>query len=377
MRRILIGLTAVLALVGGCGGSAAPSVDTSLCPTVPRPTVALTDQPRAVPSRLDAACLAQRYANLVGDASWGSLPRVIAATSPSTRTWQRRLLLYAVDGCRNCPGAGLDLEWVQRHHPEWILHDALGRDVHPLDHPTWVLLDFGNPDEQAAWAARVQFSLASGGWSGVEVTDASNEPEWSSLPIDPRTNQPMTDTDRATYLAQALTLVRGALKTSGFSLVAVNDPPSIVEASQIGSTDGVTVQMGFARLRNEAWLELFRYFQAADGRFVGAWVADRRGPLDRSQLVYGLASYLLVSGPLSSYEVAADPADPLYRIDPGAPLQEAQEVNGAWVRTFAGGTVAVNPGDVPVTVPLGTAGDRTLPPGGAAIVTSAGVLSAP
>jgi hypothetical protein len=377
MRRILIGLAAVLALVGGCGGEAAPNVDTSSCPRVPRPAVALTDQPPAVPSPGDAACLAERYANLVGDASWGTLPRVIAATSPATRTWQRRLLQYAVDDCSDCAQAGLDLAWVRRHHPEWILHDVLGREVHPVDHPSWVLLDFGNPEEQAAWADRVELSLAAGGWTGVEVTDASNLPKWTSLPMDPRTDLPMTEVDRATYLAQALTLVRGALKTSGFSLVAVNVPPSIVEPSQIGSTDGVTVRMGFARLRDDAWQQLFDYFQAADGRFVGAWVADRRGPFDRSQLVYGLASYLLVSGPLSSYEVDADPADPLYRIDPGEPLKGAEPVHGAWVRTFARGVVAVNPGEVSVTVPLGSTGDRTLPPGGAAIVTAAGLVLAP
>ena len=55
---------------------------------------------------------------------------------------------------------------------------------------------------------------------------------------------------------------------------------------------------------------------------MGAWVGDA-GTLDRPQRVFGLASYLLVSGPRSSYAVIPGGFDPLYQLDPGQPPDPA------------------------------------------------------
>ena len=60
--------------------------------------------------------------------------------------------------------------------------------------------------------------------------------------------------------------MRGALKTDGHSVVAVNGPPGIVDAPQIASTDAVTVGEGFAGRRSGSWDELFRYFDTAVDR---------------------------------------------------------------------------------------------------------------
>ena len=59
-----------------------------------------------------------------------------------------------------------------------------------------------------------------GGWTGVDVIDAGNDPDWSDVPIDPSTGQPMTEAQRRQFLARALTLVRAVLKIQVYSLLA-------------------------------------------------------------------------------------------------------------------------------------------------------------
>jgi hypothetical protein len=296
------------------------------------------------------------------------MPMRFLAANPSVHTWQTRVLQYGFTPCPDCSQPGLDLATVRRDHPEWILKDASGAEVHPEDHPDWVLFDFGNVDFQAAWAGSVIIDLSKGPWAGVELVDVGNQQQWSQPPIDPRTGAAMTDANRALYLTQALEVVRGGLKTNGFSVVADNGPATVVDSAQIASTDAVTLRAGFAGRAGLAWTTLFTYFAAAVDAHVGAWVQDE-GPMDAGQRVFGLASYLLVSGPQSSYGVDEKVArDPLYRVDLGQPLDVPIQQNGIWTREFEAGSVAVNPGPLDVTVTLHTGGTITVPAAGAVIV---------
>jgi hypothetical protein len=77
---------------------------------------------------------------------------------------------------------------------------------------------------------------------------------------------------------------------------------------------------------------------------------------------------------VSAYGVGPDSSDPLYRIALGAnDASSPTQVDGVWVRTYSGGTVAVNPQPTPESVKLGT---RTviLPPMSAAIRVGKRVL---
>jgi Hypothetical glycosyl hydrolase family 15 len=377
MRRGVNAAALALALLAsGClGGSAATVPPPPTCATSDPPAIALTIEPATAPGPARAACLAATYTNVVGSPSWGSVPKRFAAANPSVHTWQTRVLQYGFTPCEDCPQPGLDLAQVRRDHPEWILRDASGAEVHPLDHPDWVLFDFGNVDFQAAWAANVVNDLSKGGWTGVELVDGGNQQEWSVPPIDPRTGVAMTDADRALYLAQALEVVRGGLKTNGFSVVADNGPATVVDSAQIASTDAVTLRAGFAGRAGIAWTTLFEYFAAAVDVHVGAWVQDI-GPLNPSERVFGLASYLLVSGPQSSYGVDEQVAsDPLYRLNLGQPVDVPIKQNGIWTREFDSGSVAVNPGALDVTVTLHTGGPITVPAGSAVIVVNGHIYS--
>jgi hypothetical protein len=360
--------------LSGCGDDEAVSSARAACGGfADRPVVALLAEPTIQPSGEQAICrLATHYADVVMAPGWASLPPRLLKISPEMGIWQRRMLLLACDGCG---GGGLDLDDVRANHPQWIMRNAAGNEVHLAGDPGRVLLDFGDPEYQAAWQEMVAGQLAAGGWTGVVVEDARNDLPLSATPIDPRTGQEMTDTDRARYLAEALALVRGALKTDGFSLVAENEPPTVVDPAQIGSTDAVMAQgnqPGFADRRGTTWDELFDYYRVAVERHVGAWITDTG--TDPARRVFGLASYLLVSGPLSSYGPPAGPDDVLYRVNLGQPLGDPTLRGGAWVRTFDNGTVAVAPGDVSASVDVPGRGTVSVPAGGAVIATSDGLL---
>jgi hypothetical protein len=282
------------------------------------------------------------------------------------RVWQQRQLQYAPKVCPTCADTVVELSDIQAQHPQWILQDASGQ---PVTNGSGTLLDFGDPDYQAEWAQKMADSLSAAPWIGV-VVDADNSEPWASPPVDPRTGQPMTDDNRADYLAEALALVRGALKTQGWSLIAHNPPITDPDEGQIGSTDAVLTLTGFSGLDLAAWQALYRYLEVAVQRDVGVWITDRPGPTE-SERVFGFASFLLVSGdsPYSAY-APTTLDDPLYRVSLGKPTADPQEVDGAYQRIYEQGAVAVNPGASPVTVDLGTFGSFTLDPGRAVVATA-------
>jgi hypothetical protein len=372
--RILTAAAVMAALVAAisCEGQSASSTPKA-CSGLRRPGVPLAFAPARPPSIARARCIGVQYAAAVGQLGWGRLPKVMRSSGLGLLAWQQRSLLYA---CNRCGLAGFGLGWVRAHHPDWILHSASGAEIRSMTHPGWVLLNFTDPKYYSAWAQHVRHSLIAGGWTGVEVIDAGNDPDWSDEPVDPSTGDPMTDVHRRHYMARALALVRATLKIKGYSLLAENGPPSVVSFDQINSTDAVTIGEGFARLSGSAWETVLHYFQKAGEWESGVYVRDDPG-LTRDQAVYGLASFMLVAIPRGSAYVGSGGAgSPIYRISPGAaPTTPATRDGEVWVRTYPNGTVAVNPSDTPGSVSMGSAGGVTLPPRSAAIETGGHLLT--
>jgi hypothetical protein len=359
----LVTLAALLAAVACEGNSAATTP--AVCAGVRRPGVPLAYAPAKPPPLERARCLGFQYTAVIGTLAWGDLPKIIRKTTPNVAAWQQRSLLYA---CDRCGLAGFGLSWVRAHHPDWIMHSAQGTEIHPQAHPSWVLLNFTDPKYQYAWGVHVRKSLAAGGWTGVDVIDADNDPDWSDTPIDPGTGAPMTERQRRQHLADALALVRATLKIQVFSLIAENGPPDVIDFHQVNSTDAVSLRDGFARLSTDAWTTELRYYQHAAGEGVGTYVSDRPG-LSRSQMLYGLAGFMLVAIPRDSAYVAPAAAGlPLYAFRPGTPPTTPPTADGSvWMRTYPNAVVAVNPSDLPATVTLGSAGRVTLAAQSAAI----------
>ena len=200
---------------------------------------------------------------------------------------------------------------MRRDHPDWILKDASGADVHPPGHPGWVMFDISNPDYLAAWATAVETQLGERRLDRRRAGRCRQPARLDELAIDPNTGQDMTVSDHARYLAEAMAEVRGGLKSNNFAVIALNQPFTIIDPHQIASSDAVSVERGFARLRGSAWTALYTYFEAALDSRVGAWVWDG-GELDHQQRVFGSGpSYLLVSGLWSGYSVAPGVDGPL------------------------------------------------------------------
>jgi hypothetical protein len=365
MRILTAAATLVAMLVAvSCEGHSATTAPAA-CAGLRRPGVPLAFASARTPTLARARCLGVQYTAVIGRLSWGSLPSVIRNLDSSVAAWQERSLLYA---CDRCGLAGFGLTWVRNHHSGWILHSPQGTEVHPQQHPDWVLLDFTDPKYQYAWALHVRKSLGAGGWTGVDVIDADNDPDWSDSPIDPATGELMTEGHRRHDLARALTLVRATLKIQGYSVLAANGPPSVVSFDQVNSTDAVSLRDGFARLSGAAWTSELSYYRHVAGWESGTYVGDRPG-LTRAQILYGLASFLLVAIPRDSAYVPPTSADsPLYAIHPGTAPTTPPTADGAvWMRTYPNATVAVNPSDFPATVTMGSAGPVTLGPRSAAI----------
>ena len=371
---IVVTLAAVVAACGGGGGAGTDARAPSCLRTPDSVPLAIRLPGRPPPGR-PAICPLVRYQSVFTSPAWERTPKEIRAAEPGAQVWQERSLLYS---CERCDLAAFHLPWIRAHHPEWILHTADGAEIHPADHPGWVLLDFGDPAYQGAWSLRVQQSLRAGGWTGVDAVDAGNAPEWSGTPVDPRTQADLAPDDRITYLAQALSLVHAAMRTQGFFLLAQNGPPEIIEPAQINSADALDAGAGFARLRRTAWDTLLNYYLQVGRERAGAYVFESGPDTGGSRDVYGLASYLLVATPQGAYGVATGaPLTSLYDIDLGAPNPDvpAARMGEAWARTYPGGAVAVNPSDLPAELTLGAAGQITLPAGGAAIVVGSRLVT--
>jgi len=372
--RFLTAIAALAALLAAasCGGGSDTTAP-RICTGLRRPGVPLVFAPAKAPTLERARCIGLQYAAVIGRQSWGTLPRTMHRASPGLAAWQERSLLYA---CNACGLAGFGLDWVRAHHPDWILHSVQGTEVHPQQHPNWVLLNFTDPAYQSAWAIHVRKSLAAGGWSGVDVIDAGNDPDWSDIPVDPPTGKLLTESQRRQFLADALTLVRATLKIEVYSLLATNGPPAIVNFHQVNSTDAVMLERGFARLTGADWATELHYYRQVDIWHSGVYVGDS-GRLSHAEQLYGLASFLLVAIPRdSAYIAPARPDLPLYAFDPGTPPDTPPtSVGPVWVRTYPNAVVAVNPADVAGTVEMGAAGRVTMGPESAAIETGGRLIT--
>jgi hypothetical protein len=372
--RILTAAAMMAALVAAvsCEGHSASTAPQG-CASLRRPGVPLAFMPARAPSVARARCIGVQYAAVVGRLGWGTLPKIMRHGNANLIAWQQRSLLYA---CNRCGLAGFGLGWVRSHHPMWIMHSAQGTEIHPDDHPDWVLLNFTDPKYENAWGVHVRKSLADGGWTGVEVIDADNDPDWSDTPIYPATGKLMTERQRRQRLAAALALVRATLKIQGYSLLADNGPPTVVDFDQINSTDAVTVGDGFAHLSGTAWETQLHYFQRAGGWESGVYVRDEAG-LTRKETIYGLAAFMLVAIPRdSAYSGSGSASSSVYQISPGAaPTTPATKDGEVWMRSYPNAVVAVNPSDVAGSVSMGSAGQVTIPPRSATIETDGHLLT--
>lgn len=367
MRALLtVALAAMLA--AGCGGSGGRSASAG-CGRIDPPPGSLTTVPAGTPV-LDVCALARRATDVVLASNDDATARRLVAAAPNIRVWQDREFQFG-EPCDGCPTTPLPIDQIRSSHPEWILRDAAGNEITGTlsqgGERSSAMLDVGNVDYQGAWEDALSTSLMGAPWAG-SVIQVNNDSDPSASAVDPDTGDEETHGDRVADVARALSLVRGALKTEGFSLIGDIAPLDAPVLGQIGSTDAVVVPA------SGDWPTVLDYVAVAVNRDVGVWM-DGGPPAPRSSRVFGYAAFLLGSAePFSAY----DPTslnDPLFRVNLGKPLGPPEEHDGVWERTFEQGAVAVNAGTSPATVDLGSYGSRTLAPKRAVIATPNGTFT--
>ena len=269
-------LAALLVAVSCEGGSNATAPRT--CSGLRRPGVPLAYAPAKAPTPERARCIGLQYAAVIGRRSLGhaaahhaherarawppgrsgrcSMPATLAAWPGSA--WTGCAPITPTGSCTRCRAPRCTRSGIR----------------------TGCCSTSPTRRTSRRGAVHVRKSLAAGGWTGVEVIDAGNDPDWSDVPIDPSTGQPMTEPQRRQYLADALTLVRATLKIEVYSVLASNGPPSIVNFHQINSTDAVTVGAG---LRPPDRCGVDDRARTTTGRSTsgesGTYVGDRGPPL--------------------------------------------------------------------------------------------------
>ena len=339
--RFLTAIAALAALlvVASCGGGSNATAPRT-CAGLRRPGVPLVFAPAKAPTFERARCIGLQYAAVIGRQSWGTLPRIMHRASPGLAAWQERSLLYA---CNACGLAGFGLDWVRAHHADWIMHSVQGTEVHPQRHPNWVLLDFTDPAYQSAWAVHVRKSLAAGGWTGVDLIDAGNDPDWSDVPVDPSTGQPMTEPQRRQDLADALTSRAGGAEDPGL-LAAGRERPAVDR--QLPPDQQHRCRHARTRLRaphRRDWDGRAPLLPAGRQLAVGAYVAGSGPPLAGSSCSALRASCWSRSRATRRTSLRPGPTCPC-TFHPGTPPDTPPTAVGpAWVRTYPNAVVAVNP----------------------------------
>ena len=214
-------------------------------------------------------------------------------------------------------------------HPQWVLHTADGEGSTPVENAAGCCSTSAIPTTRPSGRGGSAESLTAarvdrgGGGRG-------QRPGWSGVAADRPAHRAADDRDDRATTWPGAGLVRGAMSTQGWSLVAQNGPPEIIEPDeeQIGSTDAVLTATGFARHRRAG---LGRRSAATSGA-----AQPRRRRLDhRSARGRRRASGCSASRPTCWSPAAPSSAyspttldDPLYRVPLGAPTADVRRAGG-------------------------------------------------
>ncbi len=287
------------------------------------------------------------------------------------------------DSCGGLIAAGVDYCWANGNRPDWFTLDGAGNRIEWAGYPGVWQMDVGNEAYQDAWSENVIAELRSNGWAGVVIDNANVDESgyMGGKTMREYPTQPAYQAATRSFLARVCPRVIAA----GF-LCLPNIQAHPVLANARLWADWIQFTSGGTR---EYWT---KWGSGSDGRFGdGGWsdlqavfsTVQEEGkiflpvtyaPLDDAQSIrYARASFLLRwDGGQSAFVFAPsveaqDPWSPEWTTDVGTPLRPPTQVGSAWLRSFSGGVVVVNPSQsTGATVDLG--GSHVLPDG--AVVTS-------
>jgi hypothetical protein len=261
-------------------------------------------------------------------------------------------------------------------NPQWVLRDAQGRALYiPFacsggTCPQYAA-DIGDPGFRAWWIEQARAQLEQG-YAGIHVDDVNLEWRVSDgdgdfvRPIDPRTGEPMTDSDWRRYMAEFTEEIRAAFPDTEIAhnplwWMDQNDP---YVQRQIDAADFIELERGFndqgivggaGKWGYETYLAHIDWLHAR-----GKAVIYEPYGLDELSSRFELASYFLVNegNDVIASDYRSNPDDwwPAWETDLGASLGPRDSWEGLFRRDFSDGVALVNQPDSPtrtVQLPAG------------------------
>ncbi len=268
---------------------------------------------------------------------------------------------------------------LANQHPEWILKDTAGNKLFI----PWgcsggtcpqYAADIGSPGWRQYFIDRCKAAIAKG-YKGLHLDDvdmdinAGNGAGQKVAPIDPRTGQPMTDSQWKEYFAQFMEQVRAALPGVEIAQNAIwfagggnHDGMDPFIQRQIRAADMINLERGF----NDGGLtggtgtwSVFAFMRYIDNvHSYGSQVVVQSYATDTTSAEYNLAGYFLINDgdDYVSTEGLGLPGQwwSAYDTDLGDATSGRYLWNGVWRRDFTRGIVLLNePGGTTKTLGLG------------------------
>lgn len=280
-------------------------------------------------------------------------------------------------------GGDIFNDYIMKNHPEWVLKDTSGAIVFNPYIPAEDLMDHGNPnfvDFYFDYFIQVPSSVAGGRWQGTCTDRAWNmrfldnynvyDPwMWSSMPVNPATNQPYTQGDREQDILNASQRLRERADNEAGGLKYIvnvwndididyfnrNVYPQLMQYVDYALFETWTSQMDGTPESEAVWLN--RVLIAQD------MIQNRRAePVVQGgfgNFWYALSTLLLVrengKGMIYTQDMVSDAVlQEVKGLNLGNPLGIFAYLNNVYQRNWQYGKVIVNPSDTQtVTVSLG------------------------
>jgi hypothetical protein len=355
---VLAVLSTVFAIVllGASSGSAATTTDRGI------PTWLFDGSATVVTTAARAQAVAKRHDVIIGVPRYGTFLKDLKAANPG---------ITVAEYHKGTTVKG-DFAWVQKNHPDWLLRNQSGN----LMKSSWggYLI---NPSLPAVrqWQAEYAKAQQAGGWTAVYMDAMGSMAFYGfpGVPVNPATKRPFTLTEwlaATTGLAEAVdAAVSIPVLLNGYNsgtpyvknthVLASVAQGGVFEGCFRDATDRVTAWPSMTD-----WTNQLKALDDVDAKgrmalcMTKMWTGGTAAQLNQWN-DFTLASFMLAKGPKSYFMFMASKSQDAmtsWNASPpaiGAPTGARTQQGSAWVRPFASGMVAVNPGTASETVSLG------------------------
>jgi hypothetical protein len=343
-------------LLGASSGSASTTADRGV------PTWLFDGSATVVTTSAKAQAVARRHDVIIGVPRYGTFLRDLKAANPG---------IVVAEYHKGTTVKG-DFGWVQANHPDWLLRNQAGN----LMKSSWggYLINPSLPSVRQ-WQADYARTQQAGGWTAVYMDAMGSMAFYGfpGVPVNPATKRPFTLSEWLTATTGLAAAVDAAVDipvlVNGYNggtpymknthVLASVAQGGVFEGCFRDATDGISAWPSMTD-----WTNQLKALDDVDAKgrialcMTKMWSGGTNAQLTQWN-DFTLASFLLAKGPKSYFMFMSSKSQDAmtsWNASPpaiGAPLGPRAQQGNAWVRKFANGMVAVNPGTGTENVSLG------------------------